>query len=122
MSAKNFALIVLACIVKDAFYADAAPSITREDLTAAASKTVDVDNRVLTKEDNENEVDEPNKTAFENFIQGLHNIDTAMEAMIDNYTDGVEHLSEENALQNVDDFKLDKMEHVRKDESVVIGA
>ncbi|XP_015378731.1 PREDICTED: uncharacterized protein LOC107172927 [Diuraphis noxia] len=84
-----------------------------------ASKTVDVDNRVLTKEDNENEIDEPNKSTFDNFIQGLHNIDTAMEAMIDNYTDGVEHLSEENALQDIDDFKLDKMEHVRKDESVI---
>ncbi|XP_022167265.1 uncharacterized protein LOC111031562 isoform X4 [Myzus persicae] len=34
MSAKNFALIVLACLVKDAFHADAAPSITRDDLTA----------------------------------------------------------------------------------------
>jgi len=42
-----------------------------------------------------------------------------MEAMIDNYTDGVEHLSEENALQNIDDLKMDKMEHVRKDESVI---
>lgn len=39
------------------------------------------------------------KNAFENFIQGLHNIDTAMNAMIDNYTDGVEHLSEQNGLQ-----------------------
>jgi len=49
--------------------------------------------------DNENEIDDNDKTAFENLMQGLHNIDTAMEAMIDNYTDGVEHLGEENGLQ-----------------------
>nr|BAH71328.1 ACYPI005893 [Acyrthosiphon pisum] len=120
MSAKNFALIVLACLVKDAFYADAAPSITRDDLTAA-SKTVDVDNRVLTKEEYENEVDVPDKTAFENFIQGLHNIDSAMEAMIDNYTDGVEHLSEENALQDADNLKLDKMARKHNDKSSIDG-
>ncbi|CAH1720576.1 uncharacterized protein LOC114121903 isoform X2 [Aphis gossypii] len=34
MSPKNFALIVLVCLVKDAFHVDAAPSITRDDLTA----------------------------------------------------------------------------------------
>lgn len=82
---------------------------------------MDVENRVLTKEDYENEVDVPDKTAFENFIQGLHNIDSAMEAMIDNYTDGVEHLSEENALQGANSFKLDKMANEHKDKSAIEG-
>jgi len=44
-----------------------------------------------------------------------------MEAMIDNYTDGVEHLSEENALQDADNLKLDKMAHKRKDKSAIDG-
>lgn len=50
--------------------------------------------------------------AFENFIQGMHNIDTAMEAMIDNYTDGVEHLGNENGLQQDNQNSLaDKLLH-----------
>lgn len=50
--------------------------------------------------------------AFENFIQGMHNIDTAMEAMIDNYTDGVEHLGNENGLQQDNqDLLADKHLH-----------
>lgn len=60
-----------------------------------------IDNRVL-KNDIDSEIDSeievPEKSAFENFMQGVHNIDTAMEAMIDNYTDGVEHLGHENGL------------------------
>lgn len=50
--------------------------------------------------DGEDEYGEKDKTAFENFIQGIHNVDSAMEAMIDNYTDGVEHLGEENGIQD----------------------
>ncbi|KAF0768505.1 Uncharacterized protein FWK35_00012048 [Aphis craccivora] len=77
------------------------------------SKTAEIENRVLTKEE-ENEVDE-RETPFENFIQGLHNIDAAMEAMIDNYTDGVENLSQENGFQNKDTSIFDKIKHERKD-------
>lgn len=64
-------------------------------------KSVDYENRIL-ENDNENEyeTEDKDKTAFENFMQGIHNIDTAMEAMIDNYTDGVEHLGGENGLDN----------------------
>jgi len=70
---------------------------------------------VLTKEEeNENEVDQ-RETPFENFIQGLHNIDAAMEAMIDNYTDGVENLSQENGFQDKDTSIFDKIKHERKD-------
>lgn len=67
------------------------------------------ENRVLRLNDNENEVDNVDNTAFENFMQGLHNIDTAMEAMIDNYTDGVEHLGEENGLQESETSIFDKI-------------
>lgn len=55
-------------------------------------------NKVLRVDDDEFE--DPDKSAFENFMQGLENIDKAMEAMIDNYTDGVENLSEENGLED----------------------
>lgn len=44
------------------------------------------------------EIEDADKSAFENFMQGISNIDAAMEAMIDNYTDGVEHLGNENGL------------------------
>lgn len=44
---------------------------------------------------------ETDKDLFGNFAQSFENIDKAMEAMIDNYTDGVEHLSEENGLDNI---------------------
>lgn len=78
---------------------------------------------MLSKNENENENEneheiDGSETAFENFIQGIHNIDTAMEAMIDNYTDGVEHLSEENkpsAIKPTDEGStaslLDKIIH-----------
>lgn len=50
--------------------------------------------------------------AFENFIQGMHNIDTAMGAMIDNYTDGVEHIGNENGLhQDNQNTLADKLLH-----------
>lgn len=50
--------------------------------------------------DIDSEIEDPEKSAFENFMQGINNIDTAMEAMIDNYTDGVEHLGNENGLDH----------------------
>lgn len=69
--------------------------------------------------DNENEIDNGDKTAFQNFMQGLHNIDTAMEAMIDNYTDGVEHLGEENGLQE-NENSIFNHENVASDKFITI--
>lgn len=60
--------------------------------------------------ENGNEIDDSQSSpAFENFIQGISNIDSAMEAMIDNYTDGVEHLSSENGL-DTDEAFLEKFQ------------
>lgn len=65
--------------------------------------------RVLRNEEEEfGEIEDPEKTTFENFMQGVHNIDTAMEAMIENYTDGVEHLGQENGL-NEEHSIIDKL-------------
>jgi hypothetical protein len=51
--------------------------------------------------ENGKEIDDSQRSpTFENFIQGIHNIDAAMEAMIDNYTDGVEHVGAENGLDS----------------------
>lgn len=44
----------------------------------------------------------------------MHNIDSAMEAMIDNYTDGVEHLGNENGFQDNQNAVADKLLHERK--------
>lgn len=60
--------------------------------------------------ENGNEIDDsqPSPT-LESFIQGIHNIDSAMEAMIDNYTDGMEHLGAENGL-DPDEPLIDKFQ------------
>jgi hypothetical protein len=42
-----------------------------------------------------------------------------MEAMIDNYTDGVEHLSEENGLQDKDASIFNKIKHEREDKLAI---
>lgn len=73
------------------------------------------ENRVLIGDDSENEyeTEEKDKTAFENFMQGINNIDTAMEAMIDNYTDGMEHLGEQNGFQDGGGSIFDKHDAIR---------
>jgi len=113
MSSKKMMLIVVACLINGVFYTDAAPSIGYNEFTA--SKTVRNENRVL-ENDNEHETEDKENTAFGNFIQGIHNIDSAMEAMIDNYTDGVEHIGEENGLPDKDSAILDK-----RDRGVVVA-